>query len=107
VPISEIEVAALARRVAEGALVIDVREPDEYAAGHVPGAVLMPLATVPDNLDRLRSDGPTYIICQSGGRSMRACEYAAGEGYDVVNVVGGTGAWIASGNDVVVGESRT
>ena len=106
-PISEIEVAALARRVAEGALVIDVREPDEYAAGHVPGAVLMPLATVPDNLDRFRSDEPTYVICQSGGRSMRACEYAAGEGYDVVNVAGGTGAWIASGNDVVVGESPT
>jgi rhodanese-related sulfurtransferase len=104
VAISEIEVAALAARIAEGALVVDVREPHEYAAGHVPGAVPMPLATVPDNLDRFRSDGPTYVICQSGGRSMRACEFAAGEGYDVVNVAGGTGAWIAAGNDVVVGE---
>ena len=101
VPISEIEVAALAERVAEGALVIDVREPDEYRAGHVPGAQLMPLATVPDHLDRFRSDGPTYVICKSGGRSMRACEFAAGEGYDVVNVTGGTGAWIDSGDDVV------
>ena len=106
-PISEIEVAALAARVAEGALVLDVREPHEYAAGHVPGAVLTPLASVPDNLDRFRSDGPTYVICQSGGRSMRACEFAADEGYDVVNVAGGTGAWIASGNDVVVGERPT
>jgi rhodanese-related sulfurtransferase len=105
VPISEIEVDALAERVAEGALVIDVREPDEYAAGHVPGAVLIPLATVADNLDRFRSDGPTYVICRSGARSMRACECAADEGYDVVNVAGGTGAWVASGNDVVVGES--
>jgi rhodanese-related sulfurtransferase len=107
VPISEIEAAALAARVAEGALVIDVRQPDEYASGHVPGALLMPLATVPDNLDRFRSDGPTYVICRSGGRSMRACEHASGEGYDVVNVAGGTGAWIDSGNDVVVGESPT
>jgi rhodanese-related sulfurtransferase len=104
VPISEIEVAALAERVAEGALVVDVREPDEYAAGHVPGAELIPLATVPDNLDRFRRDEPTYLICQGGGRSMRACELAAGEGYDVVNVTGGTGAWVASGLDVVTGD---
>ncbi len=103
-PISEIEVAALAERVAEGALVIDVREPDEYRAGHVPGAQLIPLATVPDELTRFNSDGPTYVICRSGGRSMRACEFAADEGYDVVNVTGGTGAWIDSGRDVAIGD---
>jgi rhodanese-related sulfurtransferase len=104
VPISEIEVSALSARVAAGALVIDVREPDEYSAGHVPGAQLMPLATVADRLDLFRTDGPTYVICRSGGRSMRACEIAAGEGYDVVNVTGGTGAWIDSGYDVVIGD---
>jgi rhodanese-related sulfurtransferase len=107
VPISEIEVAALARHVAEGALVIDVRQPDEYAAGHVPGAVLIPLATVPDNLHRFRDDGPTYVICRSGARSMRACELAADEGYDAVNVAGGTGAWIAAGGEVVTGDAPT
>jgi rhodanese-related sulfurtransferase len=105
VPISEIEVAALAERVAEGALVIDVREPDEYRAGHVPGAQLIPLATIPDELIRFNADGPTYVICRSGGRSMRACEVAADEGYDVVNVTGGTGAWIDSGRDVAIGDT--
>jgi rhodanese-related sulfurtransferase len=105
VPISEVEVSALAERVAEGALVIDVREPDEYVEGHVPGAQLVPLATVPDHLDRFRTDGPTYVICRSGGRSMRACELAADEGYNVVNVTRGTGAWIASGRDVVTGDT--
>jgi rhodanese-related sulfurtransferase len=104
VPISEIEVSTLAERVAQGALVIDVREPDEYRAGHVPGAQLIPLATIPDHLASFRSDGPTYVICKAGGRSMRACEIAAGEGYDVVNVTGGTGAWIDSGRDVVIGD---
>jgi rhodanese-related sulfurtransferase len=104
VPISEIEVAALAERVAQGALVIDVRAPDEYRAGHVPGAQLLPLATVPDHLDRFRPDGPTYLICRTGARSMRACEFAAGEGFDVVNVTGGTSAWIDSGRDVVIGD---
>jgi rhodanese-related sulfurtransferase len=104
VPISEIEVAALSERIAEGALVIDVREPDEYVEGHVPGAQLIPLGTIPDHLNRFRSDGPTYLICTSGRRSMRACEFAADEGHDVVNVIGGTGAWIASGRDVVTGD---
>jgi rhodanese-related sulfurtransferase len=105
VPISEIEVAALAERVAAGALVIDVREPDEYRAGHVPGAQLMPLATVADQLSSFNPAGPTYVICRSGGRSMHACEIAADEGYDVVNVTGGTGAWIDSGRGVVIGDT--
>ncbi len=96
--------SALAERVAQGALVIDVREEDEYRAGHVPGALLIPLATVAEHLDRFHTDGPTYVICKSGGRSMRACELAAGEGYDVVNVAGGTAAWIDSGRDVVIGD---
>ena len=64
----------------------------------------MPLATVPDLLDQFRSDGPTYLICRSGARSMRACEVAAGDGFDVVNVIGGTSAWIDSGRDVVIGD---
>ena len=97
--------SALAERVAAGALVIDVREPDEYRAGHVPGAQLIPLATVPDRLDSFRAGGPTYVIFKSGGRSMRACEIAAGDGFDVVNVTGGTGAWIDSGRDVVIGDN--
>lgn len=100
VSISEIDVDELAERLAHGATVIDVRQPDEYAAGHVPGAVLVPLATVGDELSRFRADGPTYVICQAGARSMRACELAAGEGFDVVNIAGGTGAWVAAGFDV-------
>jgi rhodanese-related sulfurtransferase len=104
VPISEIEVAALADRVAAGALVIDVREPDEYRAGHIPGAQLIPLANIPDQLLSFNADGPTYVVCKSGSRSMRACEVAADEGYDVVNVTGGTGAWIDSGHDIAIGD---
>lgn len=103
--VSEIDIDAFADRLAEGVRVIDVREPDEYTGGHVAGAELIPLATVPDHLDQFSSDGPTYIICHSGGRSMRAAEFAAGEGYDVVNVAGGTSAWIASGREVVTGDT--
>ena len=98
--IAEIDIPELARRVAEGARVIDVREPGEYVEGHVPGAELIPLGTVPDHLDRFTGDGPTYVICRTGGRSMRACELAADCGHQVVNVTGGTMAWIASGQPV-------
>ncbi len=105
VAISEIDVDEFAGRLAEGVRVIDVREPDEYGAGHVPGAELIPLGTVAEHLDRFVADGTTFVICKSGGRSMRACELASSQGYDVVNVTGGTGAWMESGRDTVQGDS--
>jgi rhodanese-related sulfurtransferase len=107
VAVTEIDVNQLAERVAAGARVIDVREPDEYTAGHVPGAESIPLATVPDHLDRFQGDGPTYVICQIGGRSRRACEYVETYGIDAVNVAGGTGAWIASGRETESGDHAT
>ncbi len=100
----EIDVEALAEQVDAGALVIDVREPDEYANGHVPGAVSIPLATVPEHLDAFRVDEPVYVICQSGGRSRRAVEFVAQYGIDATNVDGGTGAWIASRRETVSGD---
>jgi rhodanese-related sulfurtransferase len=82
---------------------IDVREVDEYESGHVPGARLVALGTVPDHVDAFRGDGPAYVICKSGGRSMRACEFLSDQGLDVVNVAGGTMGWVTSGRDVVDG----
>jgi len=105
VAIAEIDIDEFADRLGEGVRVIDVREPDEYEAGHVPGAELIPLGTVAEHLDRFVADGTTYVICKSGGRSMRACELASSQGYDVVNVTGGTGAWMESGRDTVQGDS--
>jgi rhodanese-related sulfurtransferase len=101
--VPEIDTDELAARLAEGARLLDVREPDEYEAGHVPGAELVPLATVPDRLDRFSSGAVTYLICQVGARSMRAAEYAAERGFEVVNVAGGTRAWIESGREVETG----
>jgi rhodanese-related sulfurtransferase len=101
--ISEISVDELVDRLAEGARLIDVREPNEYEEAHVPGAVLVPLASVPDNVATFRGDGPTYVICRSGARSMRACEFVAAQGVEAVNVAGGTRAWINSGRDYATG----
>jgi rhodanese-related sulfurtransferase len=104
--IPEIEVDELAQRAAAGVIrLIDVRETDEYSDEHVPGALSVPLSTVPERLDAFRGDGPTYVICRSGGRSMQACEYVAEHGVDVVNVAGGTLAWTLSGRPVESGDS--
>jgi len=98
--IPEISVDLLAGLLDQGAHLVDVREPDEYAEARVPGGMLIPLATVPEHLDEFPTDAPTYVICRSGGRSMRACEFLAAQGREVVNVAGGTLAWIDSGRAV-------
>jgi rhodanese-related sulfurtransferase len=102
--IAEISVTELEKLIAAGSLVIDVRETDEFAAGHVPTAVSIPLSTVQDRVDEFRHQGTVYVICQVGGRSMRACQYLAD--FDInnlVNIAGGTTGWIALGNDVITG----
>lgn len=101
--IPEITVDELAELLERGVPLIDVREPDEYAQARVPGAVLVPLGEVPDRLDTFDRDRTNYVICARGGRSMRACEIAAAQGYDVVNVAGGTLAWIDTGRPVEAG----
>ena len=104
--ISEIEISEL---IGNGAPIVDVRERDEYAAGHVPGAVNVPLSEIADRARDACLGPVVHVICQAGGRSMRACEFLEGRsetsGVTFVNVAGGTGAWIASGFEVVVGDS--
>jgi rhodanese-related sulfurtransferase len=84
------ELAAL-----EGAIIIDVREDDEFATGHAEGAKNFPLSTFAEHFEEISKESPIYVICQSGGRSARACDYLEGQGYDATNVTGGTGDWIA------------
>lgn len=103
----EIGIDELARRLDSGARLIDVREDDEYTEGHVPGAESWPLSSLESSWRRagLESSGDVLVICRSGGRSLRACEYLADQGVTAVNVAGGTLAWSASGRDVVAGSS--
>lgn len=78
----------------DDALVLDVREADEWAAGHAPGAVHVPLGEVPARLDELpETDDPLPVICRSGGRSARAVQWLMHQGFDVVNVDGGMRTW--------------
>ena len=78
---------------------IDVRETDEFAAGHVPGAINIPMSEITGRLDEL-PDGAFDVICQAGGRSARVVEYLEAQGHDATNVEGGTGAWISMGKPV-------
>lgn len=98
--VPEITVEELDELGTTNIMLVDVREPDEYAAGRVPGAVLIPLATVPDRTDEIPKDSTVYLICASGGRSMNAAEYLDANGWDTVNISGGTKAWIAFGKPV-------
>ena len=103
--VSEISVNELMTLVENGSLVIDVREPDEYESGHIPGAILVPLSTVLSNTSEFQSNEIVYVVCRSGGRSMQACEMLHEVGIsNVVNVAGGTMGWISLGNEIVTGE---
>ena len=103
--ITEIPVNELTTLVENGSLVVDVREPDEYESGHIPGAILVPLSTVLSNTSEFESDETVYVVCRSGGRSMQACEMLHEVGVlNVVNVAGGTMGWISLGNEIVTGE---
>ncbi|WP_040166348.1 rhodanese-like domain-containing protein [Microbacterium gorillae] len=82
-----------------GLPLIDVREVDEFAAGHVPGAVNIPMSEITGRMDELPAE-PFDVICQAGGRSARVAEYLEAQGHDATNVDGGTGAWIAMGKPV-------
>ncbi len=74
--------------------IIDVRETDEYATGHLPQAKNIPLAGIMMNPTQFfETDKKYYIVCESGGRSMYACEVLEANGYDVTNVIGGTSAY--------------
>jgi len=93
--ISTGELERLLDQAASGGIVfIDVREPDEYAEGHIEGVVNMPLSTLEDTYSQLPKDKEIVIICRSGNRSMQAAQLLREKGYTrLVNVQGGMLDW--------------
>jgi rhodanese-related sulfurtransferase len=91
------------------AVILDVREPMEWQAGHVPGALHIPMAELPARLGELPDEGEVLVICRSGNRSARAASWLNQNGYDAINVTGGMGAWQDAGRKMVseTGESPT
>jgi rhodanese-related sulfurtransferase len=86
--------------VPDDAVLVDVREDDEWQAGHAPGAQHIPLSQVPSRLGEF-PEGDVHVICRSGGRSGRAVAWLRENGVDAVNVGGGMQDWAAAGRPVV------
>jgi len=104
-PVDAVGVGAVAARDAT-AILVDVREPEEYLMGHVAGAVNIPQADLATRLSELPRDRPVLVICQVGLRSVRAAQFLKQVGFpNAVNVTGGTVAWTRAGLPLVTGEA--
>ena len=91
--------------VPAGHAVLDVREQDEWDAGHIPGAVHIPLGELPDRLDDLPEED-LLVVCRSGGRSMRATAWLNHSGFTARNLDGGMRSWGAAGLPMTADEGR-
>jgi rhodanese-related sulfurtransferase len=83
----------------DGAVLIDVRQPEEFDAGHAPMAESIPLMELADHLDELPRDRVVICACRTGGRSSRAAQFLAEHGFDAVNLAGGMVAWVHEDRD--------
>ncbi|HEY0000170.1 MAG TPA: rhodanese-like domain-containing protein [Actinoplanes sp.] len=91
-----------ADQVDSGAYLLDVREPDEWTAGHAPGAHHVPMMEIPARMSELPTDADVVVVCRSGGRSGQVVSYLVGNGWDNVrNLDGGMQSWAAIGRDMV------
>ncbi len=80
---------------------VDVREPEEWDEGHIPGALHIPLAELPDRLHELPADSDVILVCRSGARSFAATEFLLRNGHArAVNLDGGMLAWLEANHPV-------
>ena len=99
-PFYRVTVAEAKQMLTDGAHVVDVRDPHEYAGGHVPGAPLIPVNSVFARREELPKDGKVIFVCSVGQRSALACEMAAAGGLPadrLYTLEGGTDAWKKAG----------
>ena len=88
----------------EGVTLLDVREDDEWAAGHAPQAVHVPMGHVPQRIKEIAAafpEPPVHVVCRSGVRSAQITAYLVGIGLDAVNVEGGMESWVSDGRPLV------
>lgn len=93
--------AVAAAAVPADAFVLDVREPDEWAAGHAEGAVHVPMGEVVARFAEVPEDRRVHVMCRVGGRSAQVAQYLIAQGLDAVNVDGGMLAWASAGRPMV------
>jgi rhodanese-related sulfurtransferase len=94
------------RRVDGGAMLLDVRNPDEWEAGHPEGATWIPMDQLVDRQGEIPDDREIVVICKVGARSARVAEALVAAGYDAANIAGGAEAWQAVGFPIVTSDGR-
>ncbi|GAA2384330.1 rhodanese-like domain-containing protein [Streptomyces glaucosporus] len=93
-----------AEAVPSDGFLLDVREDDEWAAGHAEGALHVPMSEFVERLAEVTeraADRKVYVVCRVGGRSAQVTQYLLAQGVDAVNVEGGMKAWEAAGRPLV------
>jgi rhodanese-related sulfurtransferase len=95
--VPSVTVPDLPASLPEGVTLLDVREPDEWAAGHAPEALHIPMGEIAGRLNDLPADDEVYVVCRSGGRSARVTAFLNANGWDAKNVEGGMQSWQAAG----------
>ena len=91
------EITVTELSVLDAPVVLDVREPGEYEAAHLPGVMHIPMGEIVERMGEIPADVPVHVICAIGGRSAQVAEYLAAHGHDAVNIAGGTKAWQQAG----------
>jgi rhodanese-related sulfurtransferase len=90
-----------ATEVPDGVTILDVREDDEWEAGHVAGSAHVPLSALPARAGDIPDDGPLLVVCKVGGRSAQVTAWLRGQGREATNLAGGLQAWEAAGRPLV------
>lgn len=105
-PINEIDIAHLPVEPADDVLLLDVREDDEWRAGHIKSAVHIPMMAVPARVAEIPAGRQVVVVCRSGGRSAQVTGFLASQGWDAVNLAGGMMAWAAAGRPMINDDAR-
>src|SRR5262245_59665662 len=102
--VPSVSVVELPVALPDGVTLLDVREADEWAAGHAPEALHIPMSELAGRLGELPAEESLYVVCRSGGRSARVTAYLNANGWDASNVDGGMRSWHAAGRPLVCDE---
>jgi rhodanese-related sulfurtransferase len=99
--VPEVDVAEAHRRIEHGAVLLDVREAEEWDAGHAAGAHWIPMNEVAERHAELSGGHSVVVVCRSGHRSAFVTEVLVAHGFQAANLVGGMRAWAAAGHTLV------